>query len=303
MKRKLNWSILKGASIAVVCLTAMSPILGRAQTHHFQIEEIVDKLPPADRTTVQRLGELNQFDAGEWRHHSGDVPHGESVDLNDSDWQLTAPKGEVPAEAVWYRRWIEIPKTFHGYDATGTRIWFRFEASADDDVPEIIYFNGRRVALGADLEPIVLTESAKPGDRILVAVKLLATAGPKTVRGAALRVDYPENRPNPGDLRDEVLSCVTLIPTLSKDPSADEATLSKAIAAIDVHALDTPGAAGQQRFDASLRAAEQQLEAHAPAGDIPRDRQLAYRRRMAMAVDRNGRRSASHLRHRRATPQ
>jgi alpha-mannosidase len=40
-------------------------------------------------------------------------------------------------------------------------------------MPEILYFNGRRVAMGDDLEPVPLFESAKPGDKVTVAVKLL----------------------------------------------------------------------------------------------------------------------------------
>ena len=50
-------------------------------------------------------------------------------------------------------------------------------------MPEIIYFNGRRVALGDDLEPIVLFDKAKPGDKVLVAVKLLHTVDKKTFAG------------------------------------------------------------------------------------------------------------------------
>jgi alpha-mannosidase len=261
--RKSHRSLLRGVLLAATCLAVMPSTLGWSQTHHAQDQELLDKLPPSARTVVQRLGELNEFEASDWRYHPGDIAHGEAVDLKDADWPLVTP-GEAPADAVWYRRWIEIPKTFHGYDATGTRIWFRFGASAQGDLPQIIYFNGRRVALGADLEPIVLTENAKPGDRILIAVKLLQTAGPKRIRGAALRVDYPESRPSPGDLRDELLSSGELIPALSKNPAADQAILTKAVAAIDINALDTPGAAGQQRFDASLRVAQQELEALKP---------------------------------------
>ena len=50
---------------------------------------------------------------------------------------------------------IEVPKTFNGYDLTGSRIWFHFVANANGPMPEIVYFNGRRVAMGEDLEPIV----------------------------------------------------------------------------------------------------------------------------------------------------
>jgi alpha-mannosidase len=263
-KHEPHLRFLKKTLLVSACIAAASCMKLSAQTHHEQEQDLVNTFPPAARAVIQRLGELNDFKADDWRYHLGDVPHGESIDLNDADWQVTAPSGEVPKEAAWYRRWIEIPKDFHGYDSTGMRVWFRFEVSAHGDMPEIIYFNGRRVALGTDLEPIVLTESAKPGERILVAVKLLETEGPKTLRGATLRVDYVENRPNPGDVRSEAIASEVLIPSLSKNSAADQAILEKALSSIDVQALDTPGLEGQQKFDASLRTAQAQLDSLKP---------------------------------------
>lgn len=70
-----------------------------------------------------------------------------------------------------YRRVITVLKTLNGYNLSGSRIWFQFKATANEPMPQIIYFNGRRVALGDDLEPIVLFEQARPGDQVLVAVK------------------------------------------------------------------------------------------------------------------------------------
>ncbi|RRA50169.1 alpha-mannosidase [Acidipila sp. EB88] len=252
--------------MAALCISgvAVPSLTAHAQEHHEAEQALIDALPPAARTVVDRLDMLDKFEASDWRYHVGDIPHGESITLDDASWQTVQPKSEAPKEAVWYRRTIEIPKAFHGYDATGTRITFRFRASAHGDVPEIVYFNGRRVALGADLEPIVLTESAKPGERILIAVKLLQTAGPKTFRGAMLHVDYPADRPNPSEVRAEALSAMALIPSLSKDVNADKATVEKALAAINLKALDMPGATARQQFDTSLHAAQTQLEVLRP---------------------------------------
>ncbi|GAC1362164.1 MAG: alpha-mannosidase [Acidobacteriaceae bacterium] len=124
-------------------------------------------------------------------------------------------------------------------------------------MPQIIYFNSRRVALGDDLEPIVLFDQAKPGDKILVAVKLLHTVDQKTFAGATLKIDFAANRPNPADLRSEMLSTTLLLPTLSKDVPADTATLQKSIGAIDLTALDHND---QAKFDASLVQARHDLE-------------------------------------------
>lgn len=253
-----GWS--KGVLSAAACVFVMGAVPVWAQQEMpTEVKELMSKLPPPSRTTLERLGTLNQLDADQWRFHAGNLPHGEATTLDDASWPQVGPKTEAPKEAAWYRRVIEIPKTINGYDPTGARVTFRFEASARGDVPEIVYLDGRRVALGTDLEPIVLTESAKPGERFLVAVKLLETDGAKQFRRAVLRVEYPENRPNPSDFRDEVLSAEALIPTLSKNPGADQDTLQKAIAGVDIHALDAPGAPGQGRFDSSLRAAQQQL--------------------------------------------
>ena len=69
--------------------------------------------------------------------------------------------------------------------------------------------------MGDDLEPVVLFDDARPGDKVTVAVKLLHTVDTKSFRGARLRIDFPENRPNPEDLREEFLSAALLVPSLA----------------------------------------------------------------------------------------
>ena len=65
-------------------------------------------------------------------------------------------------------------------------------------MPEILYFNGRRVAMGDDLEPVVLFDATKPGDKVTIAVKLLHTVDSKRFRGASLKIDFPEEPAEPG---------------------------------------------------------------------------------------------------------
>jgi alpha-mannosidase len=250
-------------SLAPLCLLSFSvltlsfPAMLAAQS----ADNIVQSLPAADQQVVTRLGELNTLPSGDWRFHAGDVPHGESPSLDDSSWAVVKAGTKGPNEAAWYRQWIEVPKSLHGYDLTGTRIWFQFRAYANGPMPQIIYFNGRRVALGDDLAPIVLFDDAKPGDKVLVAVKLLATVDKKQFEGSAMKIDFAPNRPNPEDERTEFLSAALLVPSLSKNIPADKATLDKAISIVDLTALD---AGDQSKFDASLKAAQQTLEALRP---------------------------------------
>src|SRR5277367_3663839 len=156
--------------------------------------------PDTLENTVRTLRGLMNLPAEEWKFHVGDVAHGEATDLDDSSWEIKKGGTQAPSDSVWYRRWIEVPKNLDGYDLTGTRIWFQFQAYANGTMPQIIYFNGRRVAMGEDLEPIVLFDEAKPGDKILVAVKMLHTVDQKQFGGAELRIDFSPTRPNPMDL-------------------------------------------------------------------------------------------------------
>jgi len=143
-----------------------------------------------------------------------DLPHGEAVALDDSAWEVVKKDSVAPQGAVWYRRLIEVPATLNGYDLTGTKLWFRFEASGNGPIPQILYFNGRRVAMGEDLESIVLLDPVKPGDRVLIAVKLLQTVDKKRFEDAEVRVEFASTRPSPLDLLQEIDAVWALTPSL-----------------------------------------------------------------------------------------
>jgi alpha-mannosidase len=217
-------------------------------------------MPASARQVIDQLGVLNRLPEGQWRVHAGDVAHGESTDLNDTAWTVAGHQ-DYAENALWLRQWIEVPKDLHGYDLTDTRIWFVMDASGGNSLSQIVYFNGRRVALGESMEPIVLFDHAKPGDRVLVAVKLLATTGGIHFNGSTDLIDFAANRPNPVDAHNEFLSAAFLVPSLSKDVPADSAILWKAIARVDMKALDS---GDQQSFDTSLNASLSTLSALRP---------------------------------------
>ena len=179
-----KYGFLAGA-ISVFFLALAVPT--RAQSAE-EAARIARPLSGQSRATIQRLSGLDALPADGWKTHVGDLAHGEALDLDDSSWPIVRPEAEAGTDAVWYRRSITVPPTLNGYDLTGARIWFSFHADANGPMPEIIYFNGRRVAMGDDLEPIVLFDQAKPGDKVLVAVKLLHTVDKR------LRRDGTEDR-------------------------------------------------------------------------------------------------------------
>lgn len=201
-----------------------------------------------DAVTAQ-LRAFTHLAADEWRYHAGDVPHGEDVGLDDSTWTVVRNNSQAPEDAVWFRRWIVVPPTLNGYDLTGTKLWFQFSASANGSVTQIVYFNGRRVAMGEDLESIILLDPVKPGDKILVAVKLLQTVDKKRFDQAVVRVEFSPTRPSPLDLLQEIESASALLPSLGAKSQSVAEALEKAASTVDLGAL---GQGKQQVFDASL---------------------------------------------------
>ncbi len=39
------------------------------------VRQIVKSLPSDSQAVIERLGDLDHLDAGEWKFHAGDVPH------------------------------------------------------------------------------------------------------------------------------------------------------------------------------------------------------------------------------------
>ncbi len=261
--------LVLGCAVAGL-MGVVSPVWGQtvveAARVAAEVNRVAGNLPEASKNVITRLTMLRELPDGQWKTHSGDIAHGEAVDLDESGWAAIAPHSKAPNEAVWFRQTYTVPTTLNGYDLTGARIWFQFNAYANGPMPEIVYFNGRRVALGDDLEPIILFDKAKPGDKVTVAVKLLHTVDEKNFQNASLKIDYAEERPNPEDLREEFLVGALLVPSLAPKDEAQMKTLNDAITAVDIAALDAKDQTqtNQAKFDASLKAAHAKLEALLP---------------------------------------
>ncbi len=121
-----------------------------------------------------------------WRAHLGDVPGAERPGFDDSDWEVV-DRGyvwDVPNSICWFRRWIEIPKTLGGLPVDGAQIAVRLEVDNGGGV----YVNGELRQETFDWADgyAVLTESARPGDRFLVAVRGVNRPGWGSLKAADL---------------------------------------------------------------------------------------------------------------------
>ncbi len=280
------------AFVAAIVFAAPFRLTPAAAAQSFTPVRELKNLSPAAIDKLQALEVLNALPQGEWHYHVGDLPHGEATTLDDTAWSKGEPKPREPLkvakDAVWFRRTITVPLAYNGYDLTGSRIWFQFEADANGPVPEIIYFNGRRVALGDDLEPIVLFDHAKPGEKVVIAVKLLHTVDDKRWRAVHMRIepDPATGRPNPDDIRVQAITAANILPSLPQPRKDLLEKVQAAIAQVDLTDLNVANKAllaehdlpfsqaekkfgpmlkkTQQKFDASLRAAQETLGQLAP---------------------------------------
>ncbi|MCS3282044.1 glycoside hydrolase family 2 [Bacteroides salyersiae] len=121
--------------------------------------------------------DIYNFNPG-WRYYKGDMERAETVELDDSDWEVVATPHSVelmPAEAsgcrnyqgpVWYRKWFVIPAA-----TRGKQVFIHFEAVMGK---QKVYLNGHLVKehLGGYLPfNIDLTANGiRAGDSCLIAV-------------------------------------------------------------------------------------------------------------------------------------
>ena len=143
----------------LLCLVPFLNLAANAE----QEKPLPSLLTPESQKVLDKLASLSVFPGPTWQYHAGDLPHGESPSADNAGWQAVSTPATLPAEAVWLRAAFEVPKTLNGYDLTGTQISFRVGIDDERSVTQIIYFNGRRVALGVDLRAHRALRGRPPG--------------------------------------------------------------------------------------------------------------------------------------------
>lgn len=215
-------------------------------------------LPESYKTTLNRLQALTVYPEAEWRYHF-DAPHPEDPSLNDSDWEKMKEGDSWKNGARVLRRWVEIPQAINGYDVRGSRVELDLHFESQDAIIVTVFSNRSQVArTDEDMQqPIPLTEAAVPGEKFLVAVRVDANAVNTRLAESKLRIIPPQNRPDPGLLRTEILAARVLIEAYADGRAERESKLDSAVTAIDFGPLEKGDQAG---FDGSLLRAQSHLE-------------------------------------------
>ncbi len=226
------------------------------------------------KPTLDRLQSLLRASEADWRWHA-DVPHPEDARVDDSDWptatvkNVSGPSGGHANEQQYtgtsvFRRWIEIPEKINGYATGGSRVLLDLRFGSPDSLMITVFSNGVIVYRGNDddIHPVLLTESAQPGQKFLVAARVVAPDNAKAeFFHSELVIQPPQSRPDPEFLRTQILAVRPIIAAYEEGKAEREQELDAAVKAVDFSPLDRGDQAG---FDASLKAAQAKLETLKP---------------------------------------
>jgi alpha-mannosidase len=214
------------------------------------------------KPAADRLESLVTEPLPEWRYHA-DVPHPEDAALNDADWQSVKVREAWGSGPRVLRRWIDIPNKINGYATQGARVALRLVIRSQDSLLLTVFANGGIVYRGNEdmQEPILLTASAQPGQKVLVAVRVNCSNVETQITESELTVEPPARRPSPSLLRMEIVSAQPVIAAYEAGKAEREEQLNAAVKAIDFAALDRGDQAG---FDRSLNDAQAKLESLKP---------------------------------------
>ena len=230
--------------------------------------------PDPYKPTLDRLAALTRKDETEWRFHT-DVPHPEDPGVNDSDWgaltvkNISGPGGNHANEEHWtgtrvFRRSIQIPEKINGYATQGSRVSIDLRFGSPGSLRITVFSNGAILYRGSDddILPMLLTENAQPGQKFLIAARVVAGDDVQSeFFRSELTIQPPPARPDPAFLRTELLSARPIIAAYEEGKSERQQQLDAAVKAIDFSPLDHGDQAG---FDASLKQSRSKLEALKP---------------------------------------
>ena len=252
---------MKKLGLLVVFAILNSPVSAVSQT---------PETPDPYQPTLQRLQSLTRQGEAEWRVHT-DIPHPEDASLDDSGWSTftvkntLGPGGGHAEENHWngtqvFRRWVQIPEKINGYATQGSKAWLDLRFGSPDSLMITVFSNGAILYRGDDddILPVLLTSNAQPGQKFLVAARVVTKENVQAeFFHSELTIEPPHTRPDPAFLATEILAARPILAAYEDGKAERERQLDAALKAIDFTPLDR---GDQTAFDASLRAAHAQLQ-------------------------------------------
>src|ERR1022692_1682370 len=225
--------------------------------------------PDPYKPVLDRLQSITTIPLPTWQAHPADLPHGEDPALATSDWQPVKLKEDWKGSR-WLRLPFEVPAQLNGYSLQGARVSLDLHVSSDDAIQISVFANGNMVARTDEdgQVPITLIENAQPGQKLVLAIRVLDSGGGGCCGGdstrierAGLSIQPSPDRPDPALMRLQILSTEPVIAAYPDGKTERQQQLDSAVKAINVTALDQ---GNDTAFDTSLREAQSQLDVLRP---------------------------------------
>jgi alpha-mannosidase len=217
------------------------------------------------KPALDRLQAITTIPLPDWQIHAADLAHGEDPALDASGWQTVKVRQDWQGSR-WLRIAVELPAQLRRYNLDDARIALDLHVSSDDAIQISVFANGSMITRTDEdgQVPITLVEQARPGQKVVVAVRVLDSGGGGCCGGDSTRIERaeltirpPAGRPDPALMRLQILAAEPLIAAYEEGKALREQQLEAAVRAINLAALDR----GDQRaFDASLREAQSKLD-------------------------------------------
>lgn len=244
---------VSGASLLLENIRAgMSPLFAQGRG------PIRIQLDNPFRFALEKLRAMTSVTLPGWQARADNTPHPENPMAGNSGW-TSVGVGETLSEGpVWFRRWIEIPRSMGGYNIQGLPVRLDVRVDYRGRAPMRLFVNGGLAEMvpGNLQQPLLLTEQARPGEKFLVAIYAPAETGAAAIRFARLQADYPPNKSNPATLLDEILAVQAMLAGFPREREEREPQLSAAVHAVDFSALDH---GDQNAFNQSLGEADRKM--------------------------------------------
>lgn len=224
----------------------------------FALAQTQPETPNPYKTTLDRLESLTATQVDNWRSHA-DIAHPEDPSVDDSSWNAIKIGDNWTDGPRVIRRWIEIPKNLNGYSTEGSRVTLDLRITSDASIVLTAFSNGSIVYRGDEdmQQPITLTESAQPGQKFLVALRIASQNVPTRFQSSGLQIQPKPGKPDPASIRMEILAAQPLIAAYAEGKAEREQIVDSAVKAINFTALDQ---GNQSAFDDSLREAQAKLQ-------------------------------------------
>src|ERR1017187_5812479 len=170
--------------------------------------------PDPYKPVLDRLQSITVIPLPAWQAHAANLPHGEDPTLGTSDWQPVKAKEDWKGSR-WLRLTFAVPAQLNGYRLQGARISLDLHVSSDDAIQISVFSNGNMVARTDEdgQVPISLIEKTQPGQKLVLAVRVLDSGGGGCCGGDSTRIEHaelqiqpPPDRPDPALMRLQVLS-------------------------------------------------------------------------------------------------